>query len=575
MVAMATTVLTSETDRRGGAKARRRAVLLGPLGVWGALVAWPANAQDPPAAVAPLPAGGAQLPGIAQPAAPFVNAFPANIGGIGFPYAVQGGGEPADPGRAWQLFGSIGVNVTATNNVFQTQARKADVYTSITPTIGVTANTERVLANIIYAPTGLLYATYTDQNRFNQNFVAQSSLALIPNTLFLDIQGFGFVTGAAGNQGPQAQAYVSRQNQIQNYDVRISPYAVFRFGSAATAQVGYAFQYGDQSGTTQFLNVRGVPVPYFSGQSFVGNRGYAVLRTGEDFGRVAVIGRIDGTAFSGTGVYNDSHRALANVDLRYAITPNLAVQVGGGYENQQWNTIPQTRIDDAIWNVGLRYVTQGGSWLILRYGHQDGFSSPYVNGNIVFGGRLSMQVNYFERLSTAGLFTQDLLASTTVDELGNAIDPQSRALVPVSPLLTFGSVLTAQNSLSRNTLGSGFLTYTWPRDTVSAGIVYREQKPVAFTPGFTAFQQSGWSGAVTWTHDISPRASTFALAQYGVTDSRIYGNGTNVSASLALIYRLTANLQANLQFFGQQNWSTTPNGDWSSAALTAGIRQSF
>lgn len=511
----------------------------------------------------------------ALPPTPFVvDPFPARVGGIGFPYTAFPT-EPLDPGRPWRLFGSIAVDAIGTNNVFQSTDRRSDVYLRIIPTIGLLAETERVLANIRYAPSAFLYSTYSSQNRFNQNFAAQGNLELIPGILFLDIQGFGYVQAASGGFGPQASGNVSRANEIQNYDVRISPYAVFRFGSAATAQVGYAFLYGDQSGNTQFLNVGNQTQPYFSGQSFIGNRGYVVLRTGEDFGRFAVIGRVDGTAYSGTGIYSNSHRALANVDVRYAITPNIAIQVGGGYESQAWNTLPRTRIDEAIWNVGVRLNAPGGSWMVLRYGHQDGFNSPYVNANVVLGGRMSMQVNYFERLSTAGLFAQDLLTSTSVDEIGNAVDTQARSLVPVSPLFGFNSILTAQSSLSRSRFGSGFLTQTWPRDRISVGVTYREQRPVAFTPGFTSFSQSGWAGVVSWTHDLTPSTSSAVYFQYGVTNSRVFGDGTFLTAGASLVHRLSANLQASLQLIGQQHRSTQSNRDWSSATVIAGIRQNF
>lgn len=560
-----TAVLQADTrPPRGAGRSRHLAVP--------ALLAWlvggmlSASAQQAPAPAAST----GSLP--SEPRV-MLDSGGVRLGDLGFPYLSPIPTESLDPGRAYRFFGGIGADVVATNNVFQTTNRKSDIFFRIIPSIGVIANTERILANIIYAPSIQLYSTYTSQNYASQNFSGLANLVLVPDSVFLDIQGFGYPQTATGSQGPQGSTLVSRNNWIQNYDARISPYAVLRFGSFATAQVGYAFTYSQQSGNSQTVN--GLQLPYFSDQSFIGNRGYALLRSGEDFGRFAFVARIDGTGYSGTGIYDNSHRFITDVELRYAITRNIAISASGGYENQVWNTIPRTDINDAVWSVGVRYNTAGGSNLLFRYGHRDGFNSPFLNANLVLTERMTLQATYFERLSTAGLFTQDLLTATSTDEIGNSIDSQSRLLVPVSPLVAFSSLLTAQTGLTRSKLGSAFLTQSWPRDSVSVGIVYREQTPVAFSPGNTTFQQSGVSGVVNWTHEISLRTSTFAYAQYGRTTSRVYGDGDFGTLSAGIIHRLTPNLRASLQAIGQQNWGSTRSSDWSSAALVAGIRQSF
>lgn len=535
-------------------------------------------------ALAGLVAGGVALPGMlaAQEAtapsvpgiSPSADLSPVRLGGFGLPQTVFPGDAPADPGRAWSIFGSIGADIVATNNLFQTaRDRRSEVFFRITPTIGATANTERVLANVLYAPTALQHATYSGQNRITHAFMAQSNLALIPDSLFLDIQGFGGVQVAGGGYGPEGATLATRSNQIQTYDARISPYAVFRFGSFAAAQIGYAFTYSSREGDRQFLP--GQTLPFFVSQTFTGHRGYAVLRTGEDFGRVALVARVDGTSYSGDGIFDGAHRVFADIEARYAITRNFAVLAGGGYESQAWNTLPRTTIDEPIWTVGVRYASPGGSLIVARYGRRDGFNSASLNANVEFGGSLSLQANYSERLSTAALFTQDLLTSTTVDELGNAVDSQSRALVPVAPAIAFGSLLSAQTSLMRSRIGSAFLTQRWPRDTFSLGVVWREQTPVATAANLAAFSERGYSVLANWTHEISPRTSNFVYLQYGRTEASVRGTSDFLTLSAGLIHRLTERLQANVQVLGTQRWSAGPAGDVSSVTLLAGIRHSF
>ncbi len=499
--------------------------------------------------------------------------LPVRLGGIGFPYtALQG--EPGDPGRTWYFTPSIGIDVIATNNLFQTaRDRRSEIYTRIAPSLVFVADTPNLVADIRYAPSIFLHPTYSSENRINHLLSAQATATLVPERVFLDIRAFSGLQAASGGFAPEAGGSASRNNQIQTYDMRVAPYAVLRFGSAAIAHFGYDFIFSDRNGNAQFVGGQAQPV--FVSQSFSAHRGYLVLRSGEDFGRVALLGRLDGTKFIGTGIYDDAHRASAYVEARYAITRNFAVLAGGGYESQAFNGAPRIRIDEPIWSVGTRLSSATGSSIVLRYGRRDGFNSAFVDGNVQLGGRTALQVRYSDTLTTSGLLTQDLLTSTAVDDLGNPIDAQAGARIPFSPILYSNSLLAAQSSLMRVRLGTAFLSYSWPRDTISVGLVYQDQEPVSVNPGTSAFAQSGISGAVTWWRELTPNLSSVAYVQYGRTTSRVSGDGEILTASGALVQRLARNLVASVQVLLTQRWNERPGTDVSTAMIIAGVRQSF
>src|SRR5262249_3944442 len=155
-------------------------------------------------------------------------------------------------------------------------------------------------------------------------------------------------------------------NTLQTYTAQVTPFLVHRFGSAVSSQLGYSFQYSQQ-GFANFDNSG----PGSSTANYTGHRGFAVLRSGEDLGRLALQARVDGTWYVGDGVYNDAHNFVTGLEARYAILRSVAVLGEIGYENEQYAGTNPISIDDAIWSVGLRLIPKPDSIVFVRYGHRN------------------------------------------------------------------------------------------------------------------------------------------------------------------------------------------------------------
>src|SRR5258707_14675865 len=100
---------------------------------------------------------------------------------------------------------------------------------------------------------------------------------------------------------------------MQTYIAEVTPFLVHRLGSAATVQAGYSFQYSSQNlaNTFQYSSQNLANIAQTNAESvaanFTAHRGFAVVRSGEDFGRLALQARVDGTKYVGSGIYDDAH----------------------------------------------------------------------------------------------------------------------------------------------------------------------------------------------------------------------------------------------------------------------------
>ena len=528
----------------------------------------PATAADATlAAVGPrgAPIGGGSL---ADPSEPYAPGSAVRLGAFGAPFG--GPSPPAEPtGRAWNVVPGIAAMVGATNNVYQTHDNaRSDAFFLITPSILVEGASARIRATLNYAPTAQLYATYTDQNTVTQFGNGQILAELLPGALYLDIRGSASLGTTGGGFVPGTAQTARRSDQVQYYNLEIAPYFVHQFGSAATAQVGYVFQYSSQQGTSGFQP--SATEPFFSDQDYTANRGYAVLRTGEDFGRLALQGRVDGTQFSGSGVYDDAHVFFATVEARYAITPGIAVLLEGGYENISYGGTEAARIDDAVWNVGLRLTPTRESFLVLRYGHRAGFDSPSVEAGIQLGAFTRLTASYSERLATNAMLTQDLLSTTTLDALGNPVDSQSGA-----PVLYANSFFPASNGLYRNRLGSVGLTFSWPRDSVTLSAYYLKQEPVSAAQGTQITESTGYYGGIAWTHEITTSTAITMQVQLGKTDYLDSPSSNVLLVGAAVSHQLTERLRATVQAFYNSRTSSEQANEYSQATVMAGLSWAF
>lgn len=529
--------------------------------------ALPGLSQEAPAAGGGgAPAASAQAQ--TAPIRPFAGTEQRPVGGIGpfggippsnftRPEAQPGGfleapfgGPPVNlggttPSRGYVIEPALTLRVLATDNSqIEDRRRDSEFITSIVPSIRVTAETAALRGSFGYAPSVNFYANGTEDNRVDHRFFGAATLTLVPERVFVDFRALGNVTPIAPGFNDATIASSRRDAFTQNYFFTVSPYAIQRWGSAATSVIGYNFAYSRRDGTSSRLFPGGPEVTNDS--ELITHTGYAAVRSGEDLGRLILEARVSGTAYVGGGEITDGgERALGLVEARYAITPTIAVLGEIGYEHLRFGGFPPYRVDGMVWAGGLRLDPSPNTTITARYRRRDGFDSPSVDARVGIGQRTVLFARYSEQVTTALAQVSDLLTTVTVDEFGNAI---GRDGAPV-PQLDSGSFLGQQNGLFRSRRGTASLSHQLPRDTFTLQYVYDRRTPISIAPGEVTFPEETQSVSLLWRREIGPVTTGFGSVGYswnrvGFLTSRY----DTINARVGLVHSFSERLVGSVQY---------------------------
>ncbi|MBP0445137.1 TIGR03016 family PEP-CTERM system-associated outer membrane protein [Roseomonas sp. SSH11] len=438
--------------------------------------------------------------------------------------------------------------VLASDNVLSGNGeRQPGLVFSVTPDFLLSLDTARVLGRIFYAPSLRLYTPDSDQSRLDHRANGSVFVTLVPQTLFLDLRGSANVQSITGGTTGDQESSLPRRDRAQSLAFSATPYGLVRFGGLATALAGYTFQYSSLSGTSRSLEPGGLP--FFTPQEFTSHTGFASVRTGEDFGRLAMEARVTGTAFTGDGVLDGAHRALGEVEVRYAVLRGVSVLATGGYENQEYAGTPGFRLSGPVWGVGVRLDPSPDTVIMAQYQHRDGYNSPYINARVSLGARTTLFASYADALTTAVRRVADLLTTTDVDELGNPRDTLTGSPTSATFGSSFGSSLALQNGLFRVRRAALSLNQTWERDSITLSFSREKRTPISTTRGNVAFEQESDSVILSWSHALSPVTTLIASAQYGTFESSaLRNNGDFYTGRATIAHRINERVTASLQY---------------------------
>lgn len=473
---------------------------------------------------------------------------------------VPQSGAPAGPlPPKWQITPALGITEELTDNAQATggTSTQGDLITIVQPSLAIIGDTPRLQVNLSYAPQIYLYARDSSQSRVAQNFNARALATLVPETLFLDLRGFGAEQALFGGLPPASSATPSSDQSSQDYSFSITPYLLHRFGTAGTGELGYTYARTVQTAT-------GTPsaLPLFTAfpqlapptnQNTTTQNFHAAFVTGEAFGRYNATALASVTDYTGSGVLSDAHRDVFFVDNGYAITRTITALGTIGYENISYAGTQPLHISDAIWNLGVRLLPNADSTITLRYGHQDGLNALTVDAALSPTPRTLLYVRYSKGLTTSQEQLQNALATTDLDALGNPIDHSTGA-----PIFAASNFFGTQDTLSILSRLSVSGAYRLDRDTVTA-TVERDNYDVISAPiaatGTPLGSNTGVYGSLAWVHLLSPRLTSAAFFQYGVrtlTGAPSITQNT-LTASLSLAYALGPTLNTTVQYTHDQS----------------------
>lgn len=480
-------------------------------------------------------------------------------------------GPPSLPQPGWTAHAAIGVQEAFTDNALQTAngQRKSDFITTITPSLLVTGNTRLLQGTVVYAPSVLVYASNGSQDTVDQSFNGDALVTLLPDTLFVRLQGVATQQVIGGSATPAGSTLVARNNVANTESFSISPYLTERFGDTGTLTLTYALSYTNQSGNTATL---AGGQPYFKGSWLVTNEESANFTTGNRFGRINDTVLVDTAQNSGQGVLKGASQEIVTNTLRYALTRLVTVSGEIGYQRARYSGIPPLRIDGLVWQAALRFTPGPSSSITIGYGRKDGADSGFLDASVALTARTTLYASYTESLATSAQALQNSLAGTTLDANGNLVSATTGA-----PVLLSNQSLAQQNNLSRTRQFSLTTTTRLPRDTISLSFLHSDQKLIATSPGFTGFSQHTTSASIDWSHALGPYLTANAYFDYGVQSAAALGsNNTNqYTGSASLTWQISPSLTGNLEYIATTFDQNGTGGSSVQNEILAGLQKRF
>ena len=496
--------------------------------------------------------------------------------------------------RAWSVTPSAGFGEEYTDNVYANggsgTGRGSDLITLLLPGLVVAGDTPRVQGSFSYNPDIEIYARNSSQDQIDENFDGQMLAALVPGTLFVDLRGDGAVTsyGLGGQPGTgyrgQLGSQASAANQAtQTVDLAVTPYAVHRFATLGTGEIGGTLERTTEDAVNG--NANGLAVPALAGSPGIspfanpGNQdattigGHAAFQSGEAFGRYDALALLQGEHTSGTGVLASASRNTGTLDNGYAITRNVTALLRVGYEYITYAGTNPLRISDEIWDVGVRLSAAPDTTVEVRYGHHDGFNAATLDAAVQATTRTRLFARYSEGLTTADQQLQNGLATSDLDGLGDPVDHSTG-----TPLVLADNFFGAQDNLYRTQLASVTGVLTEDRDIFNVGVQYENNQLVSSSGlPFALGNNSGIYGSLGWSHAISPTLSLSANAQYGVrrSDGLLSTVDHVTYASLALAKALSDTLATQFSYSYNNDSSRQPGSNYSANVVLLTLSKSF
>jgi len=427
-----------------------------------------------------------------------------------------------------------------------------DLITRITPSVGISGDSSRLVGSLFYSPTVNIYAIHGNQNGIDENLNAAATVTVVPDFFFVDLRAFAAEQAITGYNGPTGTTDVSSSNEALTTSFSIGPTLRHSFSTFANAELGYTIS------RTAYDANQNVPTAtaQMVNQNFISEQENGVLSTGQDFGRFSDSLSANASQSSGTGALAGAYSESVSNAVSYSVTRSLVVTGSIGHEDIVYGGTDPYTIDDMTWSGGLIWTPNPDSNISVGYGHQQGGSSLYLNGTYAASAYTRIYARYSQGIGTTGQNLQAAVASSTVGPTGVIIDRTTGM-----PVVLTNNFFIDQPGLYRTTSGSVSGVLLWPRDLFSMSAQYQEtaqlSNGIAGIPS-SSTTSSGKYGSVAWSHDLSDDLHSNALVQYGI-NSGVGVVGTS-QGSILLNVGLVYTISNTLNVSAQLTYTTQPTG---------------
>ena len=486
-----------------------------------------------------------------QAASPFGTSVQLGNFGSDILGTLNSGLEGALPAQGLAITPSVGVQEEFTtanlgyypNSNLGYQSRSPSFITVLTPALLVNDQTRTVNAVVNYSPYIQLYDGRAYEDAIQQSLNALVDVAVVPGSVNLELRGYITEQATTGGLNPGGSELLGPNNRTMTQSYSVEPSYHHFFQGAGTLEVAYLLGVTRQNGNSAFLP--NTASPYFRNTNLVSQTESADFLTVPIFRRFEDQPRISATEDLGTGILNDAHQYFVSDTIRYAIIRHLLLTGSVGYEDIKYQGLPPVIIQDATWSVGFDYMPSANASIVARYQHLYGYNSPYIRANFLLTARTSLAASYTDTLTTPQQQIGANVASSSLNSLGVPIGTTSGI-----PVILSNQALSVQSDLQRQQIFSASTTTTYSRDSISFSVMREQEKLVAVSPGLTGFSQSGFSGSVNYSHELTEVSSISAYINYSKFQSMAVRNQNPSTYAAAINYtrEFSPSLYGNAQY---------------------------
>ena len=438
---------------------------------------------------------------------------------------------------------------------------RADVITTISPSLDLLSQGAHVQLGLIYDPQELIFARGTSTDTLQQRLQGNGHAELWPETLFFDARSSidqEYVSGA----GPIANTTLTTNNNLQTVQAySASPSVRHHFGSFADSETRYTFsQISTGGGTVAPSQIQEATQTVTSGDRF-GRFGWTWVADGTENERQG------GTSDPLSGTTTKDY--WSELNLSYRIYRGLKILGGAGYERFS---------DPTLTNQGAGIIYDGGFQIdpsprtsaTLTYQRRFGIDGFNFNGHYDIGPKLRALASYSQTVQTGQSQIANNLNNQGLSQSGVIVNTQTG--LPFTAGNGFGGIAGSPLGISSQAfvdkVFSSTLQMTSGRNTY-IGTAFYERQIFEMPSG----ANTSYGGTVGWSRQLWPLLSSNLYTSVGQTDGSgngsTAGNGTFYTISANLTYALSPSVTA--QFTATRSSSATSSSSDRTDVDTVGI----
>ncbi len=474
--------------------------------------------------------------------------------------------------RSWTVTPAIDVEVMATDN---SQAlgvgggrRGSEVVTSITPSIYIQGTSQRLTGAFGYAPTLRTFARDSRQNAVAHNLNANGRATIFEDLLFFNASASMSEFSRFGGVGPGGAGNLARQDRIQSSSVSFGPQLRKAFADYGVLDVSHNLGYLNQTGQAARVNTPFAPA--LNTGSTITNTTQASFTSGQEFGRLNFSLATSRIRYNGQGVLKNAHRNSETLDLGYAVTREVTLLGMIGHQDIRYGGLRPIRINDFIWNVGVRWTPSPDTSMTLRYGRRDGGDNFSFEGTTAPTARTRVSASYSEAMASLADELQYSLTRGQAISPGIVIDPATG--MPIQVNNNFAGAQGGVSRVKRFSL-SGVLTQDIDVYTLSFN---RDERQTLSAESAGAPPAVTWmTTTVGWQRELWPGVRGNAQASYGERSSAGFGNQELITLSAGLNWELSETLSTRASYTYTRSTSNRAGFGYDANLLSLGLRKSF